>query len=844
MPAARAPRADIFGCHLAAPVLKRRKSGVVNVVTKMHNAEQWTTRLAALLAGAGDPKSRYDALRDLAATHKTGNTQIDETRQTILQLLAQIDDLAFANPTDLPEPAEPTVSGNLSHLADRPDPAVPTDPADAARPHILPLLSAHQGRLGVSMVAVNLAAARLSVGAVRNWLTSQVDELVLVDAQSTAPLAGRLRAAGITDPRLTVLRLDGSVTWTQAFNIGFRATCHARIWAISGTIRFASQLAHPSALPPGCFANSSVQPEPEAFLLDLHRADLAATGGFNEYIDTADGAVLDLAGRLSDLQLTHSALPPGLLTTGPKTARKAVPATTGTLRDTLRQTPGFAALQNHWIAAAMPDWTGGAQLPCHLDGQDDLGQHVQPGTPAHLPTPQVKAMAATHAIADMLRDRFGGHPERLGTHQLDLVLDRPDTDVFATDLAVAAGRTPELVTTRNAWLGVAMAADCLPVPGSAAALGLATLLQMAENHGQTPVLHVDTVETAVALGDMTACPVVTNSLETTAAFLPTDLRELARPLGDRAPRHATFAFNQQTLADLQRLALCGPSVLLRRPKIFIDAQHGLGNRMRAIASAGAIAEATNRELVIIWAPDAHCDCTYEDLFFPDGAVLSQGFAEQAQSMGMNFYNYMQIEPGAVKDAPIVMGAFQDTYLRSASPLVSPFSTWKRENAWIPNLKPNAVVRALVSSVRNPNDLSIHIRMQGGTDAEHLAYESASNWTAEAHEQIDYWRKRSHYRHFLPRVDQLIAEGSANSMFLAADTPEVYAAFEARYGNQVTWLPRPMSDRSAQSLVYAMADAILLSRAPRKLGSTWSSFSELAARLSPATMRVELSGRDF
>ena len=213
-------------------------------------------------------------------------------------------------------------------------------------------------------------------------------------------------------------------------------------------------------------------------------------------------------------------------------------------------------------------------------------------------------------------------------------------------------------------------------------------------------------------------------------------------------------------------------------------------------------------------------------------------------MGLAVFNYMEVEPGSAKDAPITLGAFQDVYIRSAYPLVSPFSTWHSENHWIHKMQPNAVVRALVSSVRNPNDLSIHIRMEGGTEAQHLPYESALNWTAAAHQDIAHWRKRSHFKFFLPRLDQLIAQGLANKVFLATDTPAVYAEFEARYGNRVTWLGRPSSDRSSQSITYALADAILLGRAPRLLGSTWSSFSELAARLSATPMNVELTGRDF
>ena len=275
-----------------------------------------------------------------------------------------------------------------------------------------------------------------------------------------------------------------------------------------------------------------------------------------------------------------------------------------------------------------------------------------------------------------------------------------------------------MVKSRKAWLLIDLAADSLPVPGSPAGRAMTSLLQMADQHGQTPILHVDTAETATALTGLTPCPVVTGPLSGTGVvsgpgFWPTELRELARPLGDRAPRHATFPFNTQSVTDHDSLVQ-SPTLLLRRPKIFIDAQHGLGNRMRAIASAGAIAAGTDRELVIIWQSDDHCACTYDDLFFPQGAVLDQGFVTEARAMGLQVFNYMEIEADAAKDAPIAMGAFQDVYIRSAFPLISPCSNWHTENLWIRNMQPNEVVRALVASVRSPNDLGRRGLEFGGT----------------------------------------------------------------------------------------------------------------------------------
>jgi len=774
----------------------------------MTKLDEWTVKLAMVLAGDVAPEDRATALQTLADSHVTGQPEVDLTRQRILHLLAQRE-------------------GVVEATEDLASPAAPLGPLQP------------EGRAGISLVAVDLS--QLTVAAIRNWLTAKVDEVVLVDCHTTPALAQRLTEAGITDPRLTVIRLDqGDVTWTQAFNIGLRAARHARLWAISGSARLGTL--PPQPLQSGSYAAETGQSDAVGFLLDLHRGDLAAVGGFNEYLDSPDWSVEDLADRLSAHVLQRRALPAGLLVQGPKPSPADAPVA-GTLRESLRQAQNFVALQNRFISAAMPDWVGADQLPYVFGHLDEQGQHVQPGSASVAKVPlHIKTEAASHALIDLLRDRLGGQPERLSPRRLDMVLARPTTDVTAVDIAVAASNAPDGVRTRKGWLVLDVNADTLPLPGTAAAVGLSALLQMAQSHGQTVVLRVDTPETAAMLTSMTAQPVVTGAVDTTP-FWPTELRELARPLGDRAPRHATMAFNEQTLTDLGTLSQT-PALLLRRPKIFIDAQHGLGNRMRAIASAGAIAAGTDRELVIIWQPDAHCDCLCEDLFFPHGAVLTQGFATEAQDLGMQVFNYMEVEPGAVKDAPIIMGGLQDVYIRSAYPLVSPCSNWHTENLYIRNLQPNQIVRALVSSVRNPNDVSVHIRMEGGAEVQHLPYESALNWTVAAHQDIVHWRKRSHFKFFLPRLDQLIAQGIANKVFLATDTPAVQAEFERRYGSRVVWLPRPSSDRSSQSMVYALADAILLGRAPRLLGSNWSSFSELAARLSAAPMTVELTGRDF
>ena len=292
-----------------------------------------------------------------------------------------------------------------------------------------------------------------------------------------------------------------------------------------------------------------------------------------------------------------------------------------------------------------------------------------------------------------------------------------------------------------------------------------------------------------------------------------------------------------------------PAHHLRRPRLFVDARHGLGNRLRAVASAAAIAQATDHALVIVWEPDNHCAARFTELFRHHGAVIDTAFPEVFARTGGQFHTYMEVEPGAAKGAPILAdhGAASrggDVYVRSAYPLVSPHLDPARARAFLRALVPVAEVTALMRRVRRPNQVGVHVRMASGAGFEHLPHEAPANWPPHRHAEIAAWRARSHARHFIARLDALIAEGAADTVFLAADLPETYALFADRYGDRVAWLARDRFDRSAEELRHALADVLLLAAAPHFLGSGWSSFSDLAVALAQGIRRAEFSGYDF
>lgn len=291
--------------------------------------------------------------------------------------------------------------------------------------------------------------------------------------------------------------------------------------------------------------------------------------------------------------------------------------------------------------------------------------------------------------------------------------------------------------------------------------------------------------------------------------------------------------------------LSAPSMIRSLDHLFIDVQHGLCNRLRAMASAGAIAEATGRQLVVVWRPDDHCEARLSDLLRYHGPVLEDEAADHFRSHAVHQYNYMEIEDGARHGEAILAGedTSGDVFIRSAYSLVSPHLTMAQEQAFLRALVPAPEVAELVAGVNHPSDIAVHIRMATGPAFEHLPYESSKNWPQAQHDELVHWRKKSDVSKFIARLEQLFDKG-ARTAFVAADLSATYAALLDRFGSRIRYLPRDRFDRSAVQLQYALADLMLLTAAPVMLASHWSSFSDLAQRLARPFRTVEKSGIDF
>ena len=102
---------------------------------------------------------------------------------------------------------------------------------------------------------------------------------------------------------------------------------------------------------------------------------------------------------------------------------------------------------------------------------------------------------------------------------------------------------------------------------------------------------------------------------------------MLRPVQSCAPRRAALCVGRVRALGRRR---AGSHATRSRDHVtplryvIVDAKNGLGNRLRALASAMAVAAALERPLMLVWVADLHCNCSFRNMF---AAVDLLGFAQ-------------------------------------------------------------------------------------------------------------------------------------------------------------------------------------------------------------------------
>ncbi|KAG8468700.1 hypothetical protein KFE25_013783 [Diacronema lutheri] len=354
---------------------------------------------------------------------------------------------------------------------------------------------------------------------------------------------------------------------------------------------------------------------------------------------------------------------------------------------------------------------------------------------------------------------------------------------------------------------------------------------------------------------------------------------------------APGASSQQARAAYAQLARavfgCAPGTQPRNTLV-VHAMHGQSNRLRAYASARALAARTGRLLALVWQRDVHCSSRFEDLFEPPEGLLVLELYDESLFPAAVFrqYNYMrarQGRPSRMRDRvswlragkyELIRDLASDhahIYVRTAYVLNSRSAGNHRRPLLATRLAeslralvPSAAVRAhlramapLVRSAHNQSIIGVHVRMVTDVrrDVPGIERLRDSEQGVEAMLGATPYRAACHWQSFA-RAMESACGGATCTFYVASDDAAAIDGLRqwaARRAHVLLSLSAELlhgcsdgaaggrSSRGARCQQVALADQLMLARSAFLLTSTWSSFSELVLLWNPGLLRRARSG---
>ncbi len=267
--------------------------------------------------------------------------------------------------------------------------------------------------------------------------------------------------------------------------------------------------------------------------------------------------------------------------------------------------------------------------------------------------------------------------------------------------------------------------------------------------------------------------------------------------------------------------------------IIIRPQAGLGNRLRALDSAVALANELNESLKIRWIKNIDLNCSLKELFeFPDNFLYSESsskirdngrleklllpFSKLLKKIlhpNMKFYSNLDIarmkkEPEFINNISCSKNMWIQTevsFLKNANPFYY--------------LKPTQKIENIISGITkdySSNTIGIHIRRSDNTVA----------------------RQKSPTELFIKEIENILKDDDQSKFFLATDSLDEEAELKNHFGSSIiTYKKRSYNRNTYEAIEDALVDLLCLSRTRMILGSYYSSFSEIAASFRKIPLKI-------
>lgn len=280
---------------------------------------------------------------------------------------------------------------------------------------------------------------------------------------------------------------------------------------------------------------------------------------------------------------------------------------------------------------------------------------------------------------------------------------------------------------------------------------------------------------------------------------------------------------------------------VKSPKfLYVKPEYGLGNRFRALAYGAALAQATQRRLVVVWVRDEHMHATLLDLFTPlrEWEVTERDVKSSLPVGRTLFYDHIE-EGGTGRVIQDQMD--MDIYVRSAFLFRSVTYIQVGEiRKWFqlfvdrasPSIKEEIYRFNRQHSAVSHYRIGVHIRAQNDLtiDVPHNVTRRNSILPIGA-DIVLQKRKMCTLGTFSKQISSQVSI-HPNAVFLvAADKYEILEQLKQKFGAKILSLNATQSilcaqrARGRQCILHAFAEMVLLSKSVSIIYSHWSSFSE-------------------
>lgn len=250
---------------------------------------------------------------------------------------------------------------------------------------------------------------------------------------------------------------------------------------------------------------------------------------------------------------------------------------------------------------------------------------------------------------------------------------------------------------------------------------------------------------------------------------------------------------------------------------------GLSNRLRALLSGLALAEASGRSFQMLWPLTSACAAPFADLFANDWPVETVAAAVVADLPYISGWFGRLPDLLTAQEADLVVG--HPSWLLRPAQFPGHAALMARCQALFAALQPTPPIQQAIDDFRQrhfrPTMIGVHLRRG---DLLRQRPDAASN-TAQAIAAVDHFLDAfPEAGIFLCTDDGAIIPHSGRQ----ARREGVQEIFRLRYGGRVVWTtPRSLDRRTPQAIQDAVADLWLLRTTDLVVGTRASSFSEMA-----------------